>query len=66
MYTHINIQLIYDRCEVCGGKGKIIKEKCPVCGGTRVERNNEQLTVIVEPGMKHDDPIVSLILYWYK
>ncbi|RKP05486.1 hypothetical protein THASP1DRAFT_19750, partial [Thamnocephalis sphaerospora] len=53
MYTEMQAT-----CDVCGGKGTIIKEHCPVCGGAKVERGSEQLTVSVEPGMKHDEPIM--------
>ena len=43
---------------MCEGRGKIIKTKCPVCKGKKVQRVNEQFTVIVEKGMPDGEEIV--------
>lgn len=39
------------RCDVCGGKGKIIKAKCPACSGAKVTKGTRKLDVVVEAGM---------------
>ncbi|GES72964.1 DnaJ-domain-containing protein [Rhizophagus clarus] len=51
-------QQFHSTCDTCGGKGKIIKSKCPVCNGKKVQRGNEQLTIIVEKGQFDDGKIV--------
>lgn len=38
-------------CDVCGGKGSTIKHKCKTCGGSRVVRETETHSVVVEKGM---------------
>jgi len=38
-------------CDTCGGKGQTIKHKCKICGGSKVVRENESHTLVVEKGV---------------
>ncbi|KAJ3415618.1 DnaJ- protein scj1 [Chytridiales sp. JEL 0842] len=51
-------QQMQSTCDVCGGKGKIIKSKCPSCEGHKVKRGSRQVTVSVERGMADKQRIV--------
>ncbi|CAG8726770.1 21715_t:CDS:2 [Dentiscutata erythropus] len=51
-------QQFHSTCDSCGGKGKIVKSKCPICDGKKVLRANEQLTVIIDRGMKDGNTVV--------
>ncbi|CAG8477821.1 7057_t:CDS:2 [Ambispora leptoticha] len=53
-----NIFQIQTTCDVCGGKGKIVKTKCPHCQGKKVRRGSEQLTVNIEKGMAEGERII--------
>ncbi|CAG8433922.1 12138_t:CDS:2 [Ambispora gerdemannii] len=53
-----NIFQIQTTCDVCGGKGKIVKTKCPHCQGKKVRRGSEQLTVNIEKGMAEGEQII--------
>jgi DnaJ-related protein SCJ1 len=44
------VQQFQAPCEVCGGKGKIVKHKCPHCNGNKVLNGEKTLTVRVDPG----------------
>ncbi|KAJ3174677.1 DnaJ- protein scj1 [Irineochytrium annulatum] len=44
-------QQMQTTCDVCGGKGKVIKSKCASCQGHKVKRGSHQFTVTVERGM---------------
>ncbi len=50
-------QQMQAQCDVCGGKGKIVKSKCPHCQGKKVKRGNTQTTVTIERGMFHGQEI---------
>lgn len=39
------------QCDVCGGKGTTIKHKCKTCGGSRVIRESEAHTLVIERGV---------------
>jgi DnaJ-related protein SCJ1 len=54
------VQQFQQHCDVCGGKGKVIKEHCHVCKGNKVKRGNEQYTVNIEKGMTSGQQVVSL------
>jgi DnaJ-related protein SCJ1 len=41
-----------NRCDVCDGKGKVVKSTCPICKGHKVKRGSTQMTVTLEKGMK--------------
>jgi len=45
------VQQVQQQCEVCGGKGKVVKHKCPVCHGTKVTKGSTTLDIHVERGM---------------
>lgn len=45
------VQQMQQECDVCGGKGKIVKSKCAVCGGKRVVHGTDDVTIVVEQGM---------------
>ncbi|KAJ8323757.1 hypothetical protein BDV3_001773 [Batrachochytrium dendrobatidis] len=51
-------QQIQTTCNVCNGRGKIVKSKCPVCDGLKVKRGSSQITVQVEKGMANDQELV--------
>ncbi|KAI9183772.1 uncharacterized protein BJ171DRAFT_464602 [Polychytrium aggregatum] len=51
-------QQMQTTCDVCGGKGRIVKSKCPVCQGTKVKRGSHQLTITIERGMADQQRIV--------
>jgi len=55
MGFHFQMQ---NTCNRCGGKGIIFKETCPHCKGKKVLREEKNLKVEVERGMKHGDKIV--------
>ena len=38
-------------CEVCSGKGKVVKSKCTSCHGEKVKRGSSLFTVTIEKGM---------------
>ncbi|KAI3643578.1 hypothetical protein MP228_013133 [Amoeboaphelidium protococcarum] len=48
-------QQMQTTCDVCGGKGKIIKSTCPRCQGAKVVRESEIVDVSIERGMKSGD-----------
>jgi len=52
------IQQIQSTCDVCGGRGKIVTSTCSVCHGTKVEQEEETLTVVIEKGMADGAEIV--------
>jgi DnaJ-related protein SCJ1 len=54
------IQQFQQTCDVCQGKGKVIRHACSVCGGRKVKRGNEQYTINIEKGMKDGQVIVSV------
>jgi len=45
------VQQVQQPCDVCGGKGKIVKSKCPVCGGEKLVQGTKTIDVHVERGM---------------
>jgi DnaJ-related protein SCJ1 len=45
------MQQVQQPCDVCGGKGKIIKSKCKTCSGKKVVKGTKKLDVMVEMGM---------------
>ncbi|KAI9140858.1 hypothetical protein BKA69DRAFT_489552 [Paraphysoderma sedebokerense] len=45
-------------CDVCGGKGKVVKSKCPVCSGSKVQRGSSQISINIDPGMVDGQKIV--------
>jgi len=45
------VQQVQSSCEVCGGKGKVIRAKCPKCQGAKVEKGTRHLDILVEVGM---------------
>ena len=45
------IQQMQTTCDVCSGKGKIIKSTCSVCAGKKVKRGGVEVTVSIEKGM---------------
>ncbi|KAJ3342112.1 DnaJ- protein scj1 [Gonapodya sp. JEL0774] len=45
-------------CDVCGGKGKVVKTKCPHCHGKKVKRRSNQISIAVERGMTDGQKIV--------
>jgi len=51
-------QQLQTTCEVCSGKGKIIKSKCPHCGGKKVKRGSHEITLAIERGMAQGQTIV--------
>ncbi|KAI9335889.1 hypothetical protein BDR26DRAFT_516089 [Obelidium mucronatum] len=51
-------QQMQTHCDVCGGKGKIVKSKCTSCHGHKVKRGSHQITVTVERGMPDQHHIV--------
>ncbi|KAI9346086.1 hypothetical protein DFJ73DRAFT_838273 [Zopfochytrium polystomum] len=51
-------QQMQTTCDVCGGKGKIVKSKCASCHGHKVKRGSRQLTVTIERGMQDGQRIV--------
>ncbi|KAM3589766.1 DnaJ-related protein scj1 [Umbelopsis sp. WA50703] len=53
------IQQFQQTCDVCQGKGKVIRHACSVCGGRKVKRGNEQYTINIEKGMK-DGQVITL------
>ncbi|KAJ1952354.1 DnaJ- protein scj1 [Dispira parvispora] len=51
------IQTMQTTCNVCHGTGKVIHHKCSQCGGSKVQRDNELLAVVVTPGMPDNHAI---------
>ncbi|KAJ3287057.1 DnaJ- protein scj1 [Rhizoclosmatium sp. JEL0117] len=51
-------QQMQTHCDVCGGKGKVVKSKCTSCHGHKVKRGSHQITVTVERGMPDQHHIV--------
>uniref|UniRef100_A0A6A7G9L2 Chaperone DnaJ n=1 Tax=Hirondellea gigas TaxID=1518452 RepID=A0A6A7G9L2_9CRUS len=45
-------------CDVCHGKGTIVKVKCPHCGGKKLITGDKTLTVDIERGMPDGEEIV--------
>lgn len=45
------VQQFQAPCDVCGGKGKVIKHKCPHCSGHKVVTGDKTLTVRLDPGV---------------
>ncbi|KAJ1339559.1 hypothetical protein BSLG_005806 [Batrachochytrium salamandrivorans] len=52
------VDRVFEFCNVCNGRGKIVKSKCPVCDGLKVKRGSSQITVQVEKGMANDQELV--------
>jgi len=46
------------QCDVCGGKGSTIKHKCKVCSGSRVVRETETHTLVIEKGAARGSRVV--------
>lgn len=44
-------------CSVCGGKGKVPKERCGHCAGAGVRRSEEEIAVVVPPGIQAGEMI---------
>ncbi|KAI8620366.1 hypothetical protein BC830DRAFT_1059368 [Chytriomyces sp. MP71] len=51
-------QQMQTTCDVCGGKGKIVKSTCPSCKGHKVKRGSHQISVTIERGVPDDHAIV--------
>jgi DnaJ-related protein SCJ1 len=51
-------QQVQQKCEVCNGKGKVIKTKCPHCKGTKTKRGSHEFTLEIEKGMGQGQKIV--------
>ena len=51
-------QQVQVECDVCRGKGKIIKSKCPHCQGSKVKRGSHEITVTIERGVPNGQKIV--------
>ncbi|KAJ3252636.1 DnaJ- protein scj1 [Chytriomyces hyalinus] len=51
-------QQMQTTCDVCGGKGKIVKSKCASCNGHKVKRGSHQITVTIERGVADNHPII--------
>ncbi|KAJ3062147.1 DnaJ- protein scj1 [Podochytrium sp. JEL0797] len=51
-------QQMQTHCNVCGGKGKIVKSTCKSCHGDKVKRGSHQITVTVERGMADGQRVV--------
>jgi DnaJ-related protein SCJ1 len=45
------VQQMQQECDVCGGKGKIVKSRCPVCAGKKVVHGTDDITIEIEKGM---------------
>jgi DnaJ-related protein SCJ1 len=45
-------------CQYCGGRGKTAAAVCPKCRGRKVNRENKNLHVIIEKGMRDGQNIV--------
>lgn len=50
-------QTMQTHCDVCGGKGKIIKKKCTVCQGKKTKRGSAEISVTIEKGMNDGQKI---------
>ncbi len=44
-------------CSVCAGRGKVPKERCGHCGGAGVRRSEEEIAVVVPPGIQAGEMI---------
>ncbi|PIR69880.1 MAG: molecular chaperone DnaJ [Candidatus Niyogibacteria bacterium CG10_big_fil_rev_8_21_14_0_10_46_36] len=44
-------------CKECQGKGAIPDKKCKTCGGVGIEKREEEITVVVPPGIEHGEMI---------
>lgn len=53
------VQQVQMQCDVCGGKGKIIKSTCRRCKGKKVVTGEKKLDIHVEAGMPDGHKIVS-------
>ncbi|KXS11886.1 heat shock protein DnaJ family protein [Gonapodya prolifera JEL478] len=51
-------QQMQTTCDVCGGKGKVVRTKCPHCQGKKVKRRSNQISVAIERGMTDGQKIV--------
>src|SRR5689334_17243776 len=49
-------------CDVCQGKGKMIKSKCTLCKGLKVSKNHREISVTIRKGMKNGEKIVAVYL----
>jgi molecular chaperone DnaJ len=44
-------------CNTCYGSGKIPKEKCGVCRGAGIVRKEEEITIVIPPGINNGEMI---------
>ncbi|KAI8803648.1 hypothetical protein BJ742DRAFT_828333 [Cladochytrium replicatum] len=44
-------QQMQTTCDVCGGRGKVVKSTCPSCKGHKVKRGSHPITISIERGM---------------
>mmetsp|Transcript_50300 Transcript_50300/g.83491 ORF Transcript_50300/g.83491 Transcript_50300/m.83491 type:complete len:365 (-) Transcript_50300:32-1126(-) len=51
------VQHVQTTCNVCNGKGHVVKSKCNHCHGHKIEIGEEQLTIIIEKGMPEQHQI---------
>ena len=52
------IQQMQTTCDVCSGKGKVVKSTCPLCKGKKIVRGSNELSVNIEPGVPDGHAIV--------
>lgn len=45
------VQQMQQECDVCNGKGKIVKSRCPVCSGKKVIHGTDDIVIEIERGM---------------
>lgn len=45
-------------CDICAGKGKVVKTKCLVCKGKKTRRGSNEISVTIEKGMLNGQKIV--------
>jgi DnaJ-related protein SCJ1 len=57
------IQQMQSTCDVCQGKGKMIKEVCSLCKGRKVSKNHREISVSIRKGMQDGETIVSSFLF---
>lgn len=50
--TPLGRVMTQQECDVCHGKGKIIKEKCATCGGEGITREKHQVEVSIPAGVE--------------
>ncbi|KAI0239149.1 hypothetical protein L0F63_004581, partial [Massospora cicadina] len=46
------------RCDLCGGKGKLVTSTCPVCGGKKVIVDDDTVTVTIKRGVPDGHKLV--------